>query len=144
MKKYIVALVVAVVALPALCRAEQCKEPDKVSLKTGMKVVAQWQGDNWWLAKIDSIDKKGRINVTYSDNTRGTNKTPSQVASYLYEKSGTPPPCFKAGDKVVAQWKGDSWWKARINAIKGNEADITYSDGEKGTRQLTDMVRDPW
>lgn len=144
MKKFLAVLVVLAVAVPALALADQCKEPEKAQLKTGMKVVAQWQGDNWWLAKIDSIDKSGRINVTYSDNTKGKNKNKDQIAYYIYEKSGTPPPCFKEGDKVVAQWKGDSWWKARITKISGNDVDITYSDGEKGTRKLTDMVRDPW
>jgi len=143
MKKLLMVLVVMAVALPALVLAQQCKEPDKVDLKPGMKVVAQWQGDNWWLAKINAINK-GRFNVTYSDNTKGMNKKKEQVAYYIYDKSGTPPPCFKEGDKVVAQWKGDSWWKARIEKIKGSDADITYSDGEKGTRKLTDMVRDPW
>ncbi|MFA4874351.1 MAG: hypothetical protein WC690_03325 [bacterium] len=144
MKKLLLLLVAVAVAVPALARADQCKEPEKASLKPGMKVVAQWQGDNWWLAKIASINKKGLFNVTYSDNTKGSNKKQDQVAYYIYDKSGTPPPCFKEGDKVVAQWKGDSWWKARITKIDGSNADITYSDGEKGKRKLTDMVRDPW
>lgn len=143
MKKFLVALVVLAVALPALAAAEQCKEPAKVDLKTGMKVVAQWQGDNWWLAKINSINKNGLFNVTYSDNTKGANKKKDQVAYYIYNDTQTPP-CFKEGDRVIAQWKGDSWWKARITRISGNSVDITYSDGEKGTRKLTDMVRDPW
>jgi hypothetical protein len=144
MKKFLTVLVVAAFMLPTLAHAEQCKEPEKVSLKTGMKVVAQWRGDNWWLAKISSIDKKGLVNVTYSDNTKGSNKKQDQIAPYIYATPGTQPPCFKEGDKVVAQWKGDSWWKARIEKINGNSAEITYSDGEKGTRKLTDMVRDPW
>lgn len=144
MKRLLAVMVMAAFAVPALVLAEQCKEPAKVDLKTGMKVVAQWQGDNWWLAKISSINKNGLINVTYSDNTKGSGKKKDQVAYYIYGDPGTPPPCFKEGDKVVAQWKGDSWWKARIDKIDGNKADITYSDGEKGTRKLTDMVRDPW
>lgn len=144
MKKLLVVLVVAAIAWPAFARAQQCNEPEKVPLKPGMKVVAQWQGDNWWLAKISSINKNGTINVIYSDNTKGAGKKPDRIAYYIYDKPGTPPPCFKEGDKVVAQWQGDSWWKARITAIRGNEAGITYSDGEKGTRKFTDMVRDPW
>lgn len=144
MKRWLVVLTVVVVAAPVLALAQQCKEPAKVGIKPGMKVVAQWQGDNWWLAKVDSIGKNGQINVTYSDMTKGVNKKPDQIAYYLYEKAGTPAPCFKEGDKVVAQWKGDSWWKARIDAITGDKANVTYSDGEKGTRKLTDMVRDPW
>jgi len=144
MKKILVMLVMAAFVVPALALAEQCKEPAKASLKTGMKVVAQWSGDNWWLAKISSINKNGLINVTYSDNTKGSGKKQDQVAYYIYGDPGTLPPCFKDGDKVVAQWKGDSWWKARIDRINGDKADITYSDGEKGTRKLTEMVRDPW
>lgn len=143
MKKILVILVAAAIAIPSLALAQKCGEPKDVKLKPGMKVVAQWQGDSWWLAKIDSI-KKGKINVTYSDMTKGRNKNPDQVAYYIYEKRGTTPPCFKVGDKVVAQWKGDNWWKAKITRIKDNKADITYSDGEKGTRLLTEMVRDPW
>jgi hypothetical protein len=144
MKRALMVLVALAVALPAFALADECREPQKTELKTGMKVVAQWQGDNWWLAKIDSMDKSGKINVTYSDNTKGKSKKPDQIAYYLYGKPGVLPPCFKEGDKVVAQWKGDSWWKAKINKIDGSKADITYSDGEKGTRRLTDMVRDPW
>ncbi|MBN1283414.1 MAG: hypothetical protein JXA24_06560 [Proteobacteria bacterium] len=143
MKKLLAMLVAAAFALPVLAQAEKCKEPEKTDLKAGMKVVAQWQGDSWWLAKIDSIGKNGLIDVTYSDNTRGRNKRQDQVARYIYSDTSAPP-CFKEGDKVVAQWKGDNWWKARIDRIEGDKAKITYTDGEKGTRKLTEMVRDPW
>ncbi len=143
MKKILFVLIAAVLAVPAVAMAEKCAEPAKADLKAGTKVVAQWQGDSWWLAKIDSVNK-GRYNVTYSDQTKGRNKTKDQVAYYIYADSQTPPPCFKTGDKVIAQWKGDNWWKAEITSIKGDKADITYSDGEKGTRKLTDMVRNPW
>lgn len=143
MKKILFVLLVAMLIVPSLALAQKCQEPGKTELKPGMKVVAQWQGDSWWLAKIDNISK-GRFNVTYSDMTKGKNKNKDQVAFYIYENSGTPPPCFKVGDKVVAQWKGDNWWKATITSIKGDKANITYSDGEKGTRKLTDMIRDPW
>ena len=144
MKKFLLVLIVVAIAVPSLALAQKCEEPTSVKLKPGMKVVAQWQGNSWWLAKIDSINRKGKINVTYSDMTKGKNKNPDQVAYYIYAKRGTKPPCFKVGDKVVAQWKGDNWWKANITKIRGNKANITYSDGEKGTRNLTDMVRDPW
>jgi hypothetical protein len=142
MKKILFVLLVAALALPSVVLAQKCEEPGKVTLKPGMKVVAQWQGDSWWLAKIDNISK-GRYNVTYSDNTKGKNKGKDQIAYYIYENTSKPP-CFKEGDKVIAQWKGDNWWKATITSIKGDKANITYSDGEKGTRKLTEMVRDPW
>jgi hypothetical protein len=143
MKKLLFIAVALALAMPSLAYAK-CKEPASVELKPGMKVVAQWRGDNWWLAKIDSITKRGRFNVIYSDQTTGSNKKKDQVVYYIYEKSGTNPPCFQPGDRVIAQWKGDSWWKARIDEIKGNKAYITYSDGEKGERKLTEMVRDTW
>lgn len=144
MKKILFVLLVAAFVAPAVTMAaDKCQEPKSADLKAGTKVVAQWQGDSWWLAKIDSVNK-GLYNVTYSDNTKGKNKKKDQVAYYIYSNSGTMPPCFKEGDSVIAQWKGDNWWKATITSIKGDKADVTYSDGEKGTRLLTQMVRDPW
>ncbi len=136
MKKML--LVILALAIPATVMAE-CKEPPKADLKTGMKVVAQWQGDNWWVAKIDSI-KNGKINVTYSDNTKGKNKNTWDVLPY---PNANAVPCFKKGDQVVSKWKNDSWWVAKIDKIDGNYANVTYSDGEKGRHTLSEMVRAP-
>ena len=143
MKKILFVFLVAALAVPTLALADKCQEPGSAVLKPGTKVVAQWQGDSWWLAKIDTVSK-GRYNVTYSDQTKGRNKSKDQIAYYLYSNAQALPPCFKEGDKVIAQWKGDNWWKATITSIKDDKADVTYSDGEKGTRKLTDMVRNPW
>lgn len=137
MKKALFAVLISVV--PTLVHAQNCKEPEKKALAPGMKVVAQWSGDNWWVAHITSI-RKGLINVLYSDNTRGTGKHTWDIVPY---PDNDVTPCFKPGDKVVSAWKGDSWWKASIDTINGASADVTYSDGEKGNHRLSDMVRAP-
>lgn len=121
----------------------QCKQPAKGKVTTGIKVVAQWQGDNWWVGTVKAIGKDGNFDVLYSDNTWGRGKRPYDVIPHpdeLYSKS--QPPCFKKGDGVVAKWRGDSWWRATVDSIAGNMANITYSDNTKGKVKLSEMVPD--
>lgn len=124
----------------AISACSNCKEPAKIDLKSGMKVVASWQGNSWWLGTIDSIDGD-TVNLTYSDNTKGVkNKTLVLPAPSVQYADGKPC-CFKPGDHVVAKWKNDNWWVATIDKIDKDQADVTYSDGEKGVQKTTDIVR---
>lgn len=124
----------------AVTACSNCKEPAPVELKPGMKVVASWQGNSWWVGTIDSIIGDD-INLTYSDNSKGVkNKSlvlPHPTVQYIDGK----PCCFKTGDKVVAKWKNDNWWVATIDKVEKGNADVTYSDGEKGIQKTTDIVR---
>lgn len=121
-----------------------CKDPAKIAIKEGMRVVAQWSGDNWWVAKVDKISGEN-VDVTYSDNQKGLKKI-AQMVPYpeaLYT-SGLPP-CIKAGDKVVSKWRHDSWWLGTIDKVDATieNCDITYTDGEKGLQKCKDMVKFP-
>lgn len=141
-KMLVVVLVLSVLAVASNAGAE-CKQSEKGKVTNGMKIVAQWQGDNWWLGRVKAIRKNGNIDVQYSDNTWGKNKRPYDVipsSDELYNKDSRP--CFKDGDGVVAKWNGDSWWRATIDDISGNQANVTYSDNTKGKVKLTDMVPD--
>lgn len=117
-----------------------CKEPATINLKPGMKVVASWQGNSWWVGTVDALDGDN-VSLTYSDTTKGVkNKTlvlPHPTVQYTDGK----PCCFKPGDKVVAKWKNDNWWVATIDKVEKDKAEVTYSDGEKGTQLTTDIVR---
>jgi hypothetical protein len=137
-------LVCAAVSLAfAQAARADCKQPEKKKLVQGMKVVAQWKGDNWWVGKVTAIKKDGNIDVTYSDNEKGRDKRPYDVIPHPDEIYGKDsPPCFKAGDGVVSKWSGDSWWRATIDSVSGDSASVTYSDNTKGTHKLKEMVPD--
>lgn len=129
---------VALVAMITAC--SNCKEPAKVELKPGMKVVASWQGNSWWVGTIDSISGDD-VNLTYSDNTKGVKNKSLVLPHPTVQYTDGKPCCFKAGDKVVAKWKNDNWWVATIDKVEKGNADVTYSDGEKGIQKTTDIVR---
>lgn len=120
--------------------SRNCAEPKPVAVAAGMKVVAAWQGNNWWVAKVDAINGD-QISVTYSDNTKGQQPTAKVIVHPEVLYINGKPCCFKAGDKVVAKWRNDSWWVATIDKVDGANANVTYSDGEKGVQRLLDMVR---
>ncbi|MFH0799254.1 MAG: hypothetical protein V2A66_03630 [Pseudomonadota bacterium] len=144
-KRMLVAMLVCAAALFAFAQAANadCKQPTKKKLTVGMKVVAQWKSDNWWVAKITSIKKNGNIDVTFSDGEKGRDKRPYDVIPHPNELySSDSPPCFKNGDGVVSKWSNDSWWRATIDNINGDSASITYSDKTKGTHKLKEMVPD--
>lgn len=141
-KVLMAAAILSVLAMASNAQA-QCKQPEKGKVSNGMKVVAQWQGDNWWVGTVKSIKKNGNIDVLYSDNTWGKDKRPYDVIpnpDELYTRDSRP--CFKKGDGVVAKWRNDSWWRATVTSVEGNQANITYSDNEKGNVKLTEMVPD--
>ncbi len=139
--KYMFSLLIVLMFTTTLAQAQTaaCTPPPKVELKAGSKVVAQWQGNNWWVAKIDAV--KGEFyEITYSDNTKGIKKAAEIVAHPEVLYTGTTKPCIKAGDKVVSAWRGDSWWTATVDKVTEDIAEITYSDGEKGLHHLNEMV----
>ncbi len=133
-------LLMALVATLGLGACSNCKEPAKMDLKPGMKVVASWQGNSWWVGTIDSIDGDN-VNLTYSDKTNGVKNKSLVLPHPTVQYTDGKPCCFKPGDKVVAKWKNDNWWVATIDKVEKDEASVTYSDGEKGTQKTTDIVR---
>lgn len=144
MKKTILLITLILVSWSLSAQAEtaKCSEPAKKQLIAGMKIVAKWRGDNWWVGKIDAV--KGEfIEVTFADNTKAIKKAnevvPHPDVLYPYNQ----PPCFKAGDIVVSVWRGNSWWKAKIDKVTGDIAEVTYVDGEKGIHKFNEMVRHP-
>lgn len=127
-------------ACSKLTSAPICQDPSSVPLTVGMKVVAQWQNDNWWVGTIDTINQDD-VGIVYADQTRGMKKR-SEVLPHpdvLYTPGAVP--CLKAGETVIAVWKDNSWWKATIDRITNDTVELTYSDGEKGTHTVREMVR---
>lgn len=139
----VVAMFVSVTArAQAPVAAAACQDPAAKQIAVGMKVVAPWKGDNWWVAKVDKIDGT-IVAVTFSDGEKGARPL-SQLVPHpevLYAPGTVP--CLKVGDKVVSTWKGDSWWTGTLTAVNGTMADIAYSDGEKGKHLLNQMVKAP-
>ncbi len=134
-------LLLSIIALAlAVTACSNCKEPAKMELKPGMKVVASWQGSSWWVATIDGISGDD-VTLTYSDNTKGVKNKSLVLPHPDVQYTSGKPCCFKPGDKVVAKWKHDNWWVGTIDKVGKNTANITYSDGEKGIQNTMDIVR---
>lgn len=124
----------------AITACSTCKEPAKIELKHGMKVVASWQGNSWFVGTIDSISGDD-VNLTYSDKTQGIKNKSLVLPHPTVQYTSGKPCCFKPGDKVVAKWKNDNWWVATIDKVEKGKAEVTYADGEKGVQLTTDIVR---
>lgn len=127
---------------PATTPAPACQEPAKKPLAVGMKVVAQWMGDNWWVARIDAISGDN-VDVTYSDGEKGIRKKNMVIPHPEVQNVKGLPPCFKSGDRIVSKWRSDSWWVATVDKVEGVNVDVNYSDNTKGIQKITDMVRLP-
>lgn len=132
-------LAIAVLA-GCIAACSNCKEPAKAELAPGMKVVASWQGNSWWVGTVDSITGDD-VNLTYSDATKGVKNRSLVLPHPSVQYTSGKPACFKTGDKVVAKWKNDNWWLATIDKVEKNKAHVTYSDGEKGIQDTMDIVR---
>lgn len=142
MKRTIVLIVGLLAFGHSQAQALECKNPAKTPLAVGQKVVATWQGNNWWTANITAI-KGEYIEVKYSDNTTGIKKQNEVVVHPEVLYAGGIVPCLKAGDKVVSVWQGNSWWTATIDKLTEDIAEITFADGEKGIHKLGEMVKLP-
>ncbi len=142
MKKIVISFFVLLTFGYSQANALECKDPAKTPLAVGQKVVATWQGNNWWTANITAI-KGEYIEVKYSDNTTGIKKQNEVVAHPELLYAGGIVPCLKVGEKVVSVWQGNSWWTATIDKLTEDIAEITYSDGEKGIHKLNEMVHLP-
>lgn len=122
--------------------AVQCKDHAPPTLAAGMKVVAQWKGENWWVGTLDKINGD-TYEVTFSDGEKGIKKAGEVIAHPDVFYADGMAPCLKAGDKVVATWQKDSWWKATVDKVSNDIVELTYADGEKGVHKAMEMVRVP-
>jgi hypothetical protein len=51
------------------------------------------------------------------------------IALTVGATAATTTPAFKAGDRVFAQWSGDSlWYAAVVLRVEGNNFNILYGD----------------
>jgi len=128
------------ILLITVSACSNCQEPAKMDLAPGMKVVASWQGNSWWVATIDSISGDD-VSLTYADGEKGVENKSLVIPHPEVQYTSGKPCCFKAGDKVVAKWKNNNWWVATIDSVQKDTANVTYSDGEKGIQSTKDIVR---
>lgn len=137
-----IAVVVAVSLFLAFNAFSECKEPQKVELKKGMKVIAPLAGPNWQVSKVDKISGN---NVTVKDASGGLGSMkPDEVVPHpdvLYK--GGNYPCFKAGDKVVAKAQGDIWRTATVSKVDNDKIEVKFMDKSKKTLKENEMVRKP-
>jgi hypothetical protein len=140
-KKIIFPVFVVFMFIAANAFAE-CQEPQKVSFKTGMKVIAAIAGPNWGAAKVDSI-KGGNITVKYSDGGLGSLQ-PREIAVHpdiLYQ--GGSYPCFQPGDRVIAKSHGDIWRTATVTKVDGDKFEVRFYDKSTKTLKGNEIVRRP-
>jgi hypothetical protein len=140
---------IALIAMPSAALAKKkaeaqapCKEPAKVSLEPGMKVISHLAGPNWSVGKVTAV--KGKT-IEVEDARGGLGSTSaSEIALYpgtLYRDH--TPPCFQAGDRVLARSKGNTWREAQV--IDANPGKVTFQflDSQTGSAGPLDLVRMP-
>jgi hypothetical protein len=103
------------------------------AVQVGQRVLAEWQTDSWWEARVVRADK-GQVTVRWADGSSEQSVQASQVAPL--EPVGEL--ALRAEqDIALCQWGGGSgqWWSAVIERVSHGSVEVTYSDGTKG--QLT-------
>ncbi len=119
-----------------------CKEPKKISLKPGMKVIVALAGPNWSEAKIDSMSG-GNITVKYYDGGLGNVGRREVVAHPDILYHGRTYPCFKRGDRVIAKSHGKIWRTAVITMEDGDKFEIQFDDKTRKKLKGNEIVRIP-
>jgi hypothetical protein len=149
--KRIVALIAgaATIAVAAAALAEKkveagalCKEPAKLTLAPGVKVISHLAGPNWSVGKVKSVKGK-TIEVEDAGGGLGSMGS-SDIVPYpdsLYHDRIAP--CFKAGDKVLARTKGNIWREATVTDANQGKVTFTFLDNKTGTAGPLDLVRKP-
>jgi len=132
----------ALIALPSGHAATTCKEPQKIALKSGMKVIAEIAGPNWCVARIESL-KGEDITVKYAVGGEDVLNSEEVIPhpSILYKDNSYP--CFKKGDKVIAKSNGDIWREATINSVDGDNVNVTFLNKKEVTLKQSELARAP-
>jgi hypothetical protein len=99
------------------------------ALRPGQRVLAEWQTDSWWEARVIRLDKD-QVTVRWIDGSGEQTLPPAQVASLEPGAERV----LQAEDIALCQWGGGSgrWWSAFVERVDQDQIEVTYSDGSKG------------
>lgn len=98
------------------------------AVQPGQRVLAEWQTDSWWEARVVRLDKE-QVTVRWIDGGGEQTLPPAQIASL--ERGAER--VLRAEDIALCQWGGSGrWWSAFVERVGQDKIEVTYSDGSKG------------
>ncbi len=113
--------------------AEQAMEPFRV----GEKVIADKDGPTFSIATVVSIEGE-YVSFNFPDGGTGSLRT-----KYVAHLPARVPPCYKSGDKVVAQVDKVLWREARVVDVSDEGVTVQFVDGKRASKKFSEIVRHP-
>lgn len=115
----------------------QCFDPPPEEFRIGEKVVADRDGPTFSWAIVTGINGD-YVSLKFPDGGTGDLRH-----KYVAHAPAATPPCYKVGDRVVAQQDKTYWLEARITSLTGTGASVTFVDGKSATKSFSEIVRFP-
>ncbi len=115
----------------------QCFDPPPEEFRVGERVVADRDGPLFSWAVVDGIDGD-YVSLKFPDGGTGNLRH-----KYVAHAPAATPPCYKVGDRVVAQTDKTYWKEARITSLTGSGATVNFVDGKSATKSFSEIVRFP-
>lgn len=100
------------------------------AVQVGQRVLAEWQADSWWEARVVRADKD-QVTVSWVDGGGEQTLQANQIAPLEPVAEQSP----RAEDIALCRWGGGSgqWWTAFVERMsQDGTIEVTYSDGSKG------------
>ena len=123
----------------------QCAERTKEPFRVGEKVIAAKDGPTFSIATVVSIGqvlpsgKHGNyVSLNFPDGGTGSQRT-----KYVAHLPARVPPCYKSGDKVVAQVDKVLWREARVIDVSDAGVTVQFVDGKRASKKFSEVVRHP-
>ena len=115
----------------------QCAERAKEPFRVGEKVIADKDGPTFSIATVVSIEGE-YVSFNFPDGGTGSLRT-----RYVAHLPARVPPCYKSGDKVVAQVDKVLWREARVMDVSDAGVTVQFVDGKRASKKFSEVVRHP-
>ncbi|MCX6733991.1 MAG: hypothetical protein NTX63_04230 [Candidatus Peregrinibacteria bacterium] len=104
-----------------------------VGLPGGTRVFAQREKNIWYSGKIDGTCSGG-YNVTYDRGAQQCLTSESIIKDVVPSKDD-----IKVGTNIIAQWKGEPLYNAKVIEIIGDQFKVEYYDTVKNTINIDEL-----
>lgn len=106
------------------------------TFKSNDVVLADWYQGNWHIGKVTEACKEGANasggqgwKVTFNDvfyNATGSQQPVCYTADKLVLNTAPSAGDIKSGDTVLAEWKEDAYYSAKIQKIDGDKYSVKF------------------
>jgi|GEM_PF-5448948 len=124
-KRSLIGIIVVIIIIGGMSRF--------IGLPSGTRVFAQREKNIWYSGKIDGTCRGG-YNIIYDRGAQQCLASESIIRDIVPTKND-----IEVGTDIIAQWKGEPLYNAKVIEIVGSQFKVEYYDTVKNTINLNEL-----